>query len=35
MDINLAKKIQNRLKEKLELIPLTKEVATIAGVDAA
>lgn len=35
MDINLAKKIQNRLKQKLEIFPLKKKVATIAGVDAA
>lgn len=35
MDIHRAKKIQNRLKQKLEIIPLGKKVKMVAGVDAA
>jgi deoxyribonuclease V len=35
MDIHQAEKIQNRLKRRLEIIPLVKKVKIIAGVDAA
>jgi deoxyribonuclease V len=35
MDIDRAKKIQNRLRQKLKIIPLRKKIRTIAGVDAA
>jgi deoxyribonuclease V len=35
MDINRAREIQNRLRQKLKIIPLGKKVKTIAGVDAA
>lgn len=35
MDIIRAGKIQNRLRQKLEIIPLGKKVETIVGVDAA
>lgn len=35
MEIHRAKRIQNRLKQKLEIIPLGKKVKIIAGVDAA
>lgn len=35
MDIIQAGMIQNRLRQKLEIVPLGKKVETIAGVDAA
>ena len=35
MNITRASEIQNRLRKKLEIIPLGKKIKTIAGVDAA